>query len=70
MRKKAYIVPQIGIQHISYSTALLDASPQSFNETDWDPDGNTPTEIIEEKPGDLPTQVTGAKEWNAWGWDD
>lgn len=73
MNKKKYITPQVGVQHIDCSTSILAGSPDSTVEKGWttDPNGTTPpTQFKEEKPGDLPTEITGAKQWNAWDWGE
>ncbi len=69
MNKKKYITPQVGVQHIDCSTSILAGSPETTVEKDLTTDSNgttPPTQIKEEKPGDLPTEITGAKQWDAW----
>ena len=71
MNKKKYITPQVGVQHIDCSTSILAGSPETTVEKDLTTDSNgttPPTQIKEEKPGDLPTEITGAKQWDAWDW--
>lgn len=68
--KKKYITPYMGAYHIS-STALLAGSERikkQWTPNDDEKQGVTPTEIIEEKPGDLPDEITGAKQhsWSSW----
>ena len=58
MNKKKYITPQVGVQHIDCSTSILAGSPETTVEKDLTTDSNgttPPTQIKEEKPGDLPT---------------
>ena len=73
MNKKKYITPQVGVQHIDCSTSILAGSPETTVEKDWTTDSNgptPPTQIKEEKPGDLPTEITGAKQWDACDWGE
>lgn len=71
MRKKVYINPQVGVQHIDYSASILAGSPDKTIEKDWTTDPSTPpTKINEEKLGDLPGEITGAKRWDAWDWGE
>ena len=73
MIKKKYITPQVGVQHIDCSTSILAGSPETTVEKDLTTDSNgttPPTQIKEEKPGDLPTEITGAKQWDAWDWGE
>lgn len=71
MRKKKYIIPQVGVQHIAYSTSLLEGSPNRAVKKEWTDGTTTPTEIKEEDPTKpLPTEISGAKQWSAWDWDD
>lgn len=73
MNKKKYITPQVGVQHIDCSTSILAGSPETTVEKDLTTDSNgttPPTQIKEEKPGNLPTEITGAKQWDAWDWGE
>lgn len=73
MNKKKYSTPQVGVQHIDCSTSILAGSPETTVEKDLTTDSNgttPPTQIKEEKPGDLPTEITGAKQWDAWDWGE
>lgn len=73
MNKKKYITPQVGVQHIDCSISILAGSPKTTVEKDLTTDSNgttPPTQIKEEKPGDLPTEITGAKQWDAWDWGE
>ena len=73
MNKKKYITPKVGVEHIDCSTSILASSLETTVEKDWTTDSNgttPPTQIKEEKPGDLPTEITGAKQWDAWDWGE
>lgn len=71
MNKKKYITPKVGVQHIDCSASILAGSPDSTVDRDWTTDPNVTTlPIKEEKPDDLPTEITGAKHWNAWDWGE
>lgn len=71
MKKKEYIIPQVGVQHIDCSASILAGSPDKTIEKAWTTDTETPpTKINEEKPGDLPTEITGAKQWDGWDWGE
>ena len=73
MNKKKYITPKVRVEHIDCTTSILAGSLETTVEKDWTTDSNgttPPTQIKEEKPGDLPTEITGAKQWDAWDWGE